>query len=283
MDVAVILTILCFIYFWGSIIALQCYVSFCCTRRRISYVYTYTRSLLYQLHPVLLPIYIITEHRVAFPLAAVPTAICFAHGSVYMSVLPSQCILPSPSPTVSTWVLCICISIVALQIGSSVPFSTFHTYVLIYNICFSLTTSLYMTDSRSIHISTILFLFYDQVILHFLYVPHLLYPFLCWWTYLGCFHVLAWVNSIQHWGTCVFSVWFSQGFDQPRWHIKKQRHYFANKGPSSQGYGFSSSHVWMWELDYNESWVPKNWCFWTVVLEKTWESLGLQGDPTNPS
>ena len=54
--------------------------------------------------------------------------------------------------------------------------------------------------------------------------------------------------------------------------IKKQRHYFANKGPSSQGYGFSSSHVWMWELDYKESWVPKNLCFWTVVLQKTLES-----------
>ena len=52
----------------------------------------------------------------------------------------------------------------------------------------------------------------------------------------------------------------------------KQRHYFANKGLSSQGYGFSSSHVWMWELDYKESWAPKNWCFWTVVLEKTLES-----------
>ena len=48
--------------------------------------------------------------------------------------------------------------------------------------------------------------------------------------------------------------------------LKKQRHY--NKGPSSQSYGFSSSHVWMWELDYKESWAPKNWCFWTVVLEK---------------
>ena len=55
-------------------------------------------------------------------------------------------------------------------------------------------------------------------------------------------------------------------------HIKKQRHYFANKGPSSQSYGFSSSHIWMWELDYKESWVLKNWCFWTVVLEKTPES-----------
>ena len=57
-----------------------------------------------------------------------------------------------------------------------------------------------------------------------------------------------------------------------RQHIQKQRHYFANKGPSSQGYGFSSGHVWMWELDYRESWVPKNWCFWTMVLEKTLES-----------
>ena len=54
--------------------------------------------------------------------------------------------------------------------------------------------------------------------------------------------------------------------------VKKERHYFANKGLSSQNYGFSSSHVWMWELDYKESWAPKNWCFWTVVLEKTLES-----------
>ena len=53
---------------------------------------------------------------------------------------------------------------------------------------------------------------------------------------------------------------------------KKQRHYFANKGPSSQGYDFSSSHVWIWELDCEESWAQKNWCFWTVVLEKTLES-----------
>ena len=54
--------------------------------------------------------------------------------------------------------------------------------------------------------------------------------------------------------------------------IQKQRHYFANKGLSSQGYGFSSSHVWMWELDCEESWMPTNWCFWTGVLEKTLES-----------
>ena len=58
----------------------------------------------------------------------------------------------------------------------------------------------------------------------------------------------------------------------PSLHIKKQRHYFVNKGPSSQGYGFSSGHVWMWELNYKESWAPKNWCFWTVVLEKTLKS-----------
>ena len=65
---------------------------------------------------------------------------------------------------------------------------------------------------------------------------------------------------------------WKESYDQPRQHIKKQRHYFANKGPSSQVYGFSSNHVWMWELDCEESWAPKNWCFWTVVLEKTLES-----------
>ena len=59
---------------------------------------------------------------------------------------------------------------------------------------------------------------------------------------------------------------------QPRQHTKKQRHYFANKGPSSQSYGFSNSHIWMWELDHKEGWVPKNWCFWIAVLEKTLES-----------
>ena len=65
---------------------------------------------------------------------------------------------------------------------------------------------------------------------------------------------------------------WKESYDQPRQHIKKQRHYFANTGPSSQDYGFSSGHVWMWELDYKESWAPKNWFFWTVVLEKTLES-----------
>ena len=63
-----------------------------------------------------------------------------------------------------------------------------------------------------------------------------------------------------------------KSYDQPRQHIKKQRHYFANKGPYSQSYGFSSSRVWIWALDHKESWTLKNWCFWTVVLEKTLES-----------
>ena len=76
---------------------------------------------------------------------------------------------------------------------------------------------------------------------------------------------------LQPWNEKMLTPW-KESYDQPRQHIKKQRHYFANKGPSSQGYGFSSSHVWMWELDYKESWAPKNWCFWTVVLERTLES-----------
>ena len=65
---------------------------------------------------------------------------------------------------------------------------------------------------------------------------------------------------------------WKKSYDQPRQHIKKHKHYFTNEGPSNQSYGFSSSHVQMWELDYKESWAPKNWCFWTVVLEKTIES-----------
>ena len=65
---------------------------------------------------------------------------------------------------------------------------------------------------------------------------------------------------------------WKKSYDQRRQHFKKQRHYFANKGPSSQGYGFCSSQLWMWELDYKESWALKNWCFWAVVLEKTLES-----------
>ena len=68
------------------------------------------------------------------------------------------------------------------------------------------------------------------------------------------------------------SPW-KKSYGKPRQHIKKQRHPFADKGPSSQSYGFSSGHVWMWDLDYKESWMlKKNWCFWTVVLEETLES-----------
>ena len=65
---------------------------------------------------------------------------------------------------------------------------------------------------------------------------------------------------------------WKESYDQPGQHIKKQRHHFANKGLSSQGYGFSSDHVWMWEVDCEETWALKNWHFWTVVLEKTLES-----------
>ena len=76
---------------------------------------------------------------------------------------------------------------------------------------------------------------------------------------------------LQPWNQEMLPPW-KKSYDKTRQHTKKQRHYFADKWPSSQSYGFSSSHVWMWELDYKESWVPKNWCFWTVVLEKTLES-----------
>ena len=76
---------------------------------------------------------------------------------------------------------------------------------------------------------------------------------------------------LQSWNWKTLAPW-KKSYDQPRQHVKRQRHYFADKGSSSQSYGFSYSHVWMWELDYKESWVPKNWCFWTVVLEKPLES-----------
>ena len=65
---------------------------------------------------------------------------------------------------------------------------------------------------------------------------------------------------------------WKKSYDQPRQHIKNQWHYFTEKGLYSHGYCFSNSHVWMWELDHKESWASKNWCFWTVVLEKTLES-----------
>ena len=69
----------------------------------------------------------------------------------------------------------------------------------------------------------------------------------------------------------MLALW-KKSYDQSREHSKKQRHYFANKSPSSQSYGFSSSHVWVWKLDYKESWALKKWCFWTVVLEKALEN-----------
>ena len=75
---------------------------------------------------------------------------------------------------------------------------------------------------------------------------------------------------LQTWNLKMLAPW-KKSYDQPRQHVKKQRSYFANKGPSSQSYGFPSSHVWIWELDHKESWALKNWCFWTVVLKKTLE------------
>ena len=76
---------------------------------------------------------------------------------------------------------------------------------------------------------------------------------------------------LQPWNEKMLTPW-KESYDQHRQHIKKQKHYFANKGLSIQGYGFSSGHVWMLELDYKESCAPKNWCFWTVILEKILES-----------
>ena len=77
--------------------------------------------------------------------------------------------------------------------------------------------------------------------------------------------------GLQRWNSKTLAPW-KKSYDQLRQHIKKQRYYFANKGLHSQSYGFSSGHVWMWQVDYKECWALKNWCFWTVVLEKTLES-----------
>ena len=77
---------------------------------------------------------------------------------------------------------------------------------------------------------------------------------------------------------------WKKSYDKPRQHIKEQRHHFADKSLFSQSYGFSSSHLRMWELDHKESWAPKNWYFWTVVLEKTLESPlnSKEIQPVNP-
>ena len=108
------------------------------------------------------------------------------------------------------------------------------------------------------------------------------YPDRCWSS--SVFLMLAVLLGIYHLGLQNHCRWWLQtwnkktlvpwkkSYDQPRQLIKKQRRCFANKDLSSQTCGFSSTHVWMRELDYKESWLPKNWCFWTVVLEKTLES-----------
>ena len=70
----------------------------------------------------------------------------------------------------------------------------------------------------------------------------------------------------------MLALW-KESYDKPRQHVKKQSHHVADKGPYSQNYDFSSSHVWMWELDHKEGRVLKNWHFWIVVLEKTLQSL----------
>ena len=87
--------------------------------------------------------------------------------------------------------------------------------------------------------------------------------------------LFSWGSKITENSDCsheikILAPW-KKSYDQPRQCIKTQKHHFDEKGPSSQSYGFCNSHVWMWELDHKESWVPKNWCFLTVVL-KTLES-----------
>ena len=87
----------------------------------------------------------------------------------------------------------------------------------------------------------------------------------------------------QSWNSETLAAW-KENYDKCRKHIQKQRHDFAKKGPYSQSYNFSSSKVWIWELDHKEGWVLKNWCFSTVVLEKTLESPldSKEMKPVNP-
>ena len=84
---------------------------------------------------------------------------------------------------------------------------------------------------------------------------------------------ISWAPKSPHMVTTPMKLKDAFSFKEKLWplrqHIKKQRHYFANKGPTSQSYGFSSCHIWIWDLNYKESWAPKIWCSWTVVLEKT--------------
>ena len=86
---------------------------------------------------------------------------------------------------------------------------------------------------------------------------------------------LNWTEQLN-WTELNWTAPWKKSYDKPTQHIKKQRHYIVNKSPPSQIYGFSSSHVWMWELDHKESLMSKNWCFWTVVLEKVLEGLMLK-------
>ena len=79
------------------------------------------------------------------------------------------------------------------------------------------------------------------------------------------------ISGVQPWNQKTLAPW-KKRYDKPRQSIRKQRHQFAMKGLYSQSYGFSSNHIWMWELDYKQSSAPKSWCFWTVVLGKTLES-----------
>ena len=90
-----------------------------------------------------------------------------------------------------------------------------------------------------------------------------------WLYFLGLQSHCRW--WLQPWNQKTLTPW-KKSYDQHRQHIQKQSHYFANKGPSTQSFGFSGSHVWAWVLDYKENWGLKNWCFWTVVLDKTLDS-----------
>ena len=98
------------------------------------------------------------------------------------------------------------------------------------------------------------------------------------WKQIKCSSTDEWIKmwnidiyNLDRWIDMTLVPW-KNSYDKPRQHIKKQRHYFANKGHYSQSYDFSSGHVWMWEFDHKEGWVPKNWCFQTMMKEKTLES-----------
>ena len=100
-----------------------------------------------------------------------------------------------------------------------------------------------------------------------------------------CVDTVRWVAVRGDWRPREWELNRGQRWqDKPRQHINSQRHHFASKGPYSWSYGFSSDHVWMWEMDHKEGWVLKNWCFWTVVFGgDSWESLGQQDDQTSQS